>query len=833
MRVATLGSEYWKSRIGATAALLGLAGVGLGLTATPAAAVETGSISGVVTAPDAADPHWSEGVVVWAYNDEHFSQTRLGADGSYTVSDLEAGSYVVEYLVSGHYDSGLGRYVDVNLVPEYYNDALTYSGAERVAVGDGEAVLDIDAELAPGGTISGVVSAPGSANPEWWRGVVVEVSLGGKASSAALKSDGTYSIPRLAPGSYTVAFYVQKYYDSSRGDYVDPGVQPEFYDDADGEADAKPVKVGAREAIAGVNAELAASATISGTVTAPGAADLTWWKGVHVTASGDAGYAFVPLAEDGTYDITGLAPGSYVVSFGAGSYSDATHQDEQVNLLPEYYPDVTDVADAEVITVGSGDHATRIDAELAVGGSISGIVTAPAAADANWWKAAYVTVASENGAAGQARVNEDGTYTIIRLAPGRYSVQFDVSYYYDEIAGGSVWVALESQHYRGAIEPSDEGAVEVGGGEAVTGIDAVLAVKPLEFDVAPRPAISGSPSLGATLAVNPGTWVPAAELSYQWFRAGAPILGATGPTYTTVVADAGEAITVVVTGAKVAYETTARSSLGFTVNRGAFSTSPSPAISGGTTAGSVLTAKPGSWSPTPDTLSYQWYRSGAAISGATKSTYTLTTADRGKKVTVKVTGRKAGYTTVTKTSKGTYVPNVFTTAPVPTISGGNTAGAVLTAKPGTWSPAATLTYQWYRGTSKISGATKSTYTLTKADRGTKVTVKVTGSKSGYTSVTKTSAAKAIPNVFTAAPTPTITGTAVAGRTLTAKPGTWSPSATLTYQWYRGTSKISGATKSTYTLTRSDTGKKVTVKVTGKKSGYLTVTKASAAEQVAS
>ena len=77
-------------------------------------------------------------------------------------------------------------------------------------------------------------------------------------------------------------------------------------------------------------------------------------------------------------------------------------------------------------------------------------------------------------------------------------------------------------------------------------------------------------------------------------------------------------------------------------------------------------------------------------------------------------------------------------------------------------------------------------------------------------------------------TPKISGTAKVGKTLTAKPGTWTSGTTFTYEWYRGSSKISGATKSTYKLTSSSVGKKLKVKVTGKKAGYATVIKTSAA-----
>ena len=82
------------------------------------------------------------------------------------------------------------------------------------------------------------------------------------------------------------------------------------------------------------------------------------------------------------------------------------------------------------------------------------------------------------------------------------------------------------------------------------------------------------------------------------------------------------------------------------------------------------------------------------------------------------------------------------------------------------------------------------------------------------------------------PKPTISGTAKVGKKLTAKAGTWKPSGVkLTYQWYRGSSKIAGATKKTYTLTKADKGKTVKVKVTGKKTGYAAVSKFSATKKV--
>jgi hypothetical protein len=173
-------------------------------------------------------------------------------------------------------------------------------------------------------------------------------------------------------------------------------------------------------------------------------------------------------------------------------------------------------------------------------------------------------------------------------------------------------------------------------------------------------------------------------------------------------------------------------------------TSSKPTISGTVKVGSKVTAVPGSWTAGA-ALTYRWLRNGVAISGATASTYTPTSTDRGKTLSVSVTGSAAGYTDVTQTSAGKVVAYGTLTTTTPKITGTVKVGKTLTAVPGTWkagSKSATLTYQWYAGGKKISGATKKTYKLKSAQKGKKITVSVKGSATGYTSVTKTSKATA-------------------------------------------------------------------------------------------
>ncbi|MEU5099303.1 hypothetical protein [Streptomyces sp. NPDC020996] len=79
----------------------------------------------------------------------------------------------------------------------------------------------------------------------------------------------------------------------------------------------------------------------------------------------------------------------------------------------------------------------------------------------------------------------------------------------------------------------------------------------------------------------------------------------------------------------------------------------SPAVSGTAKVGSTLTAKNGSWSVKPTAYAYQWYRGSTAVSGATSATYKLTSADKGRKIKVRVKGTRTSFTSGTAYSPAT------------------------------------------------------------------------------------------------------------------------------------------------------------------------------------
>jgi hypothetical protein len=190
-----------------------------------------------------------------------------------------------------------------------------------------------------------------------------------------------------------------------------------------------------------------------------------------------------------------------------------------------------------------------------------------------------------------------------------------------------------------------------------------------------------------------------------------------------------------------------------------------PSMSGTVAVGKTLTAAPGIWTgyPTP-TFTYKWYACTRAvtaarttvpstckvISGATRSTFKITTAQRGKYVAVLVTGTSLG-TAATTWLSTTSVDVRATAIYKPAIRGTTTVGKTLTAAKGTWTgyPTPTFTYQWYACTRavtiarttvpstcvQISGATRSTFKLTTAQRGKYVAVLVTGTSLRTTATT--------------------------------------------------------------------------------------------------
>lgn len=360
------------------------------------------------------------------------------------------------------------------------------------------------------------------------------------------------------------------------------------------------------------------------------------------------------------------------------------------------------------------------------------------------------------------------------------------------------------------------------------------------------PALVGTPRVGYDLTVDlsaaevePGT----ATYRFQWFSGATAIPGATAATFAPRPGDVGATLSVRVTATAPGHQAPSAPQLTLTAPSPVAApdtlAAGTPVISGTAAVGRVLTASPGTWTPTP-TFSYQWTRDGVAIRGATKATYRLTAADLDADVSVTVRGTRVGYTPAVASAVPVTVetlgPQSLTPPTLPPVAA---VGAVLTATPGTWDIAPTsYRYQWFVNGVALEGATAATFTPRVLDLGEEISVAVVARATGYPD----SAAEASASVTvmpgaairaSAVPTLSVGGKTVKalklGTEVAATAGTWPVAAlSIRYQWQvdRGSGFVDLAGATAQTLLLDDTigadfavGFRYRVVVTAERAGY--------------
>lgn len=273
------------------------------------------------------------------------------------------------------------------------------------------------------------------------------------------------------------------------------------------------------------------------------------------------------------------------------------------------------------------------------------------------------------------------------------------------------------------------------------------------------PTMSGIAVKGQTLVGNTGSWTGTAPISFAfaWWRcdsagANCSATGATGTTYVVENADVGARLRLLVTASNAEGTASAVSDATAIVTSGSTPTlTAEPRIAGSAVVGEQLTATAGSWiGDQPIALAHQWVRCGADggnpdgsnctnISGATGTTYVLTTADVGSRLRIRETATNpSGSRTAASNPTAAVKANGPVNTRPPSISGSMVEGQTATVTPGSWSGAAPITfaYQWLRCNSAggscvaIGGATAQQYKLTSGEVGHKVRVNVTARNAG-------------------------------------------------------------------------------------------------------
>lgn len=334
-------------------------------------------------------------------------------------------------------------------------------------------------------------------------------------------------------------------------------------------------------------------------------------------------------------------------------------------------------------------------------------------------------------------------------------------------------------------------------------------------------SIEGIVSQGQTLtAANTLTDADGlGDISYTWQAAGVKV--GTGSSYTLTQAEVGKTITVTAsyTDGQGTFETKTSSPTGVVANTNDPLTG-SVLIVGTPSQGQTLTIN----NQLVDAdgfgaLSYEWYASGSIIDGATADSYTLTQSEVGKTISVKISYTDLQNTPESKTSPATAKVVNVNDAPAGSVTITGTTikqGSILTASNNLTDPdgMGTVSYQWLADGSSIVGATQANYTLTQAEVGKMITV-----SASYTdTLGKAESIISLPTEkvgnINDAPggVVSISGKLIQGETLTAANTLTDVDGlgTISYQWQADGLPIAGATLSTYLLTQSEVGKKISV-----------------------
>lgn len=254
-------------------------------------------------------------------------------------------------------------------------------------------------------------------------------------------SDGTYTITGLSAGSFRVQFSAPV------------GYANEYYNNTPDWGSATLVSVVEGQTTANINAQLELGGAISGMVTGPDGTTPLEGITVFATPTGGAFGIGSVTAPDGTYTITGLSVGSYRVQFSPATGSP---------YASEYYNNTSNWDLATPVSVVAGETTPNINAQLELGGAISGVVTGPDGVTPLAGVTVWAYPFAGSGSSFSASTAPDGTYTIIGMSAGSYRVQFSPP------AGHA------NEYYNSTTDWNSAAEVSVVAGETTANINASL-----------------------------------------------------------------------------------------------------------------------------------------------------------------------------------------------------------------------------------------------------------------------------------------------------------------------------------------------------------------------
>lgn len=351
------------------------------------------------------------------------------------------------------------------------------------------------------------------------------------------------------------------------------------------------------------------------------------------------------------------------------------------------------------------------------------IAAAPASPQVAGTSVTFAAGVSGSGAAGTVQFKDGGANlgSAVALAGGSASLTTSAL-----TAGAHSIAAVFTPTNPAAFTGSTSGVLSYT-------ITAPSPVMPLPVNVA-KPVVIGAMRVGTPANCLQDKWSGTPTYTRQWLRNGKPIAKATDTKYRIVVADLGTMLSCTVTATNAGGSSSATSGAR-KVAIGKFISVALPIVVGKIKAGQKLQAVVGPWGDdAPVVIRYQWKSGRNAIRGAAAGSYLVKVADVGRVLAVTVTVSRPGFAPVSVTS-------VVILGQLPKIVGRVLVGQTLSVPALSWSTRPSgVRFQWYRNGKVIAKATKSSYKVTVADKGAKLTVRIIGLRGRLTVATVTTGA---------------------------------------------------------------------------------------------
>ncbi|MFJ4268366.1 carboxypeptidase regulatory-like domain-containing protein [Paenarthrobacter nicotinovorans] len=258
--------------------------------------IAAAKITGKVTVPAGFSP---SNILVMAKTSNALDwagSAQTDATGAFSIGGLPAGTYKLQFSANNQ-----------NLLTQWLGQKLDAAASPSVTVTTGQTQPVANEALLAGAVVSGTISVPAGSYSQ--ANFATLVGPSGIVSQTSVASNGSFAFDRLPAGSYSIEF--------NRSSGVTTDVEASFYKDkaeSAGTSSATKITVATGETKSGLTSTAKTGGTLTGKVVGTDGQPLGNVPVRVYTKDGSLVTRGANTIADGTFKVTGLTTGSYLVS---------------------------------------------------------------------------------------------------------------------------------------------------------------------------------------------------------------------------------------------------------------------------------------------------------------------------------------------------------------------------------------------------------------------------------------------------------------------------------------------------------------------------------------